>query len=109
MATNRTQNRTHAYLEHACSSPADCQPLSHSPSVCLLQHQIINDPCGNSFVKAPSVDPQLTVELCCVLCSVCVYIARVLYVCSIVFILYDIVFHACSMCVACVLCAVCCV
>ena len=31
----------------------------------LLQLQVIDDPCGNSFVEsteAPSVDPQLTVE-----------------------------------------------
>ena len=43
-----------------------------SASVCLrssvpslLQLQVIDDPCGNSFVEsteAPSVDPQLTVE-----------------------------------------------
>ena len=49
---------------------AACVVLSASVSLrssvtSLLQLQIIDDPCGNSFVEsteAPSLDPQLTVE-----------------------------------------------
>ena len=49
---------------------AACVVLSASVSLrssvtSLLQLQVIDDPCGNSFVEsteAPSVDPQLTVE-----------------------------------------------
>ena len=92
-----------------------------SASVCLrssvpslLQLQVIDDPCGNSFVEsteAPSVDPQLTVEhytrtqeqdlqlgiqpVCvCVCVHACVH-AVCVCVCVCVYALVDACMHVC--------------
>ena len=63
MATWRACNRRRAiYVLVAVRAVILCVSW---PSVCLLPLQVIDDPCGNSFVEstdAPSVDPQLRVE-----------------------------------------------
>ena len=63
MAASRACNRRRAtYVLVAVRAVILCVGW---PSVCLLPLQVIDDPCGNSFVEsteAPSVDPQLTVE-----------------------------------------------
>ena len=104
---------------------AACVALSASVSLrssvtSLLQLQVIDDPCGNSFVEsteAPSVDPQLIVEhytrtqeqdlqlgiqpVCVCVCACVHACVRVCCVCVFVYVIDDPCVHVCvCMCVS---------